>query len=576
MGQGTKPIREATPGRPRSAPAAAIVEQVVVRRGAFHDPVTLMAAAEQARSVAGVEQVAVGMADPLNLTIIRARHGYDLGPDSLGPEDLVIALRAVTEDAAEHALRIVERVLAARRGAYEVVDVGPYVFAGDLRGEPVERIDWRAGRPAFAEAEPALPEARSEAIARANDIAVARMQQARPLLVGVAVARDVLPGMSAGTFLHAGPPIEWADMTGPMRGALIGAALFEGLADDAEDAVRKAEAGAFEFAPGHERGALGPMVGVISPSMPVWIVENDAHGNRAYCNFSEGYGQVLRFGAFGDAVIERLRWMSAVGGPVIGAALERLPAPMDLRSITAVALEMGDEVHNRNRAATSLVFRALAPALMEVDAPSSEIAGVAKFIALNDYFYLNLSMASGKATADAASGVDDSTIVTTMARNGTEFGLRMSGTGERWFTAPSGKIRSLFRPGYRTEDASRDVGDSTITETIGLGGFAMAGAPAIAHFAGISPQDAVRATLAMYDITWAESEHYRIPALGYRGSPVGIDCRKVTATGIAPVVNTGIAHRDPGVGVIGGGVVGLPIEPFAAAARELADRWLNA
>jgi hypothetical protein len=238
---------------------------------------------------------------------------------------------------------------------------------------------------------------------------------------------------------------------------------------------------------------------------------------------------------------------------------------------------MGDEVHNRNRAATSLVFRALGPALLEVDAPSADIADVARFIAHNDYFYLNLSMASGKATADAASGVEDSTIVTTMARNGTEFGLRMSGTGDRWFTAPSGAIRSLFRPGYSSEDASRDVGDSTITETIGLGGFAMAAAPAIAHFAGISPEDALRATLTMYDITWAESAHYRIPALGYRGSPVGIDCRKVAATGIAPVVNTGIAHRDPGVGVIGGGIVALPVEPFATAAQELADPgWLSA
>ena len=552
------------------------IERVVVRRGAFFDPVTLMAAAEEARSVEGVEQVAVGMADPLNLTIIRTRHGYEVD-GALGPEDLVIAVRALSDGAADDALGAVERVLDARRGVFEVVDVGPFVFAGDARGAPVERIDWRAGRAAMVEPEPAEAESRTEAIARANDVAVRRMQDARPLLVGVAVARDVLPGMSERTLLHAGPPIEWADMTGPMRGAVIGAALLEGWATDADDAMRRADAGEFGFAPGHERGALGPMVGVISPSMPVWIVENDAHGNRAYCNFSEGYGQVLRFGAFGESVIERLRWINDVGAPVIASALQRLPAPLDLRAITADALEMGDEVHNRNRAATSLVFRALAPALMEVDAPSGDLVDVARFIALNDYFYLNLSMASGKATAEAASGVEDSTIVTTMARNGTEFGLRMSGTGERWFTAPSGKIRSLFRPGYRSEDASRDVGDSTITETIGLGGFAMAAAPAIGHFAGISPQDAIQATLTMYNITWAESEHYRIPALGYRGSPVGIDCRKVAATGIAPVVNTGIAHRDPGVGVIGGGIVGLPIEPFAAAARALAEApWLRA
>jgi hypothetical protein len=397
------------------------------------------------------------------------------------------------------------------------------------------------------------------------------MQEARPLVVGVATAADVLPGMGPRTFLHAGPPIEWADMSGPLRGAIIGAALLEGVADDPDDAVRRAQAGEFEFAPGHERGALGPMVGVIGPSMPVWVVENDARGNRAYCNFSEGYGQVLRFGAFGPKVIEHLRWMAAVAAPVIGSALERLPAPLDIRAISAQAVQMGDEVHNRNRAGTAEVFRALAPAFMEVDAPSNDVSDVARHIATNDYFYLNLSMASGKATADAASGIEDSTIVTTIARNGTEVGVRVSGTGERWFTAPAGEIRALFRPGYHRADANRDVGDSTITETIGLGGFAMAGAPAISLFAGITAEDAVRATLSMYEITWAESTNYRIPALGFRGSPVGIDCRKVVSTGIVPVVNTGIAHCQPGVGVIGGGIVRLPPRPFAAALEALAS-----
>jgi hypothetical protein len=548
-----------------------MVERVVVRRGAFHDPVTLMAAGEQARSVAGVDHVAVGMADPLNLTIIRARHGYDLeGEGALGPEDLVVALRAISDAAADDALATLESALTARRGAYEVVDIGPYVFAGELRGEPVERIDWRARRTPVAEAELALLERRADVIARANDAAVARMQQARPLLVGVAAARDVLPRMTDRTLLHAGPPIDWADMTGPMRGAVIGAALFEGLAQDAEDAVRKAEAGAFEFAPGHEHGALGPMAGLISASMPVWIVENDPHGNRAYCTLSEGLGGPFRFGAFNPSVIEHLRWMRSVLAPIVRSALERLPAPLDLRSITADALEMGDEVHNRNPAATSLVFRALAPALMETDGASTDIVDVARYMAGDDFLYLNLSMAGGKATADAASGIADSTIVTTMARNGTEFGLRMSGTGDRWFTAPSSRIQAIYHPGYGHEDANPDMGDSTITETTGLGGFAWAAAPAIGHFAGVSAEDVVRATLAMYDITWAESEHYRIPALGYRGTPIGIDCRKVAATGIPPVADTGVAHREAGVGKVGGGFVRPPLAPFASAVQALA------
>jgi hypothetical protein len=377
--------------------------------------------------------------------------------------------------------------------------------------------------------------------------------------------------MTARTILHAGPPIGWGDMSGPLRGAVIGAALLEGLADTPEEAVRRADAGQFEFAPGHERGALGPMVGVISASMPLWVIENATDGNRAHCNFSEGYGRVLRFGAYDQEVVDQLRWMGEVAGPVIAAALRELPAPLDLRAINADAVQMGDEVHNRNRAATSQVFRALGPALMQTDAPSADILNVIRYIAENDYFYLNLSMAAGKATAEAASGIPDSTIVTTMARNGTDFGLRMSATGDRWFTAPSGQLRALFRPGYDREAANRDVGDSTITETIGLGGFAMAAAPAIGQFAGITAEDAVRATLAMYDITWSESVNYRIPALGYRGSPLGIDCRKVLETGITPVVNTGVAHREPGVGVIGGGIVRLPPEPFASALEAIAE-----
>jgi hypothetical protein len=336
--------------------------------------------------------------------------------------------------------------------------------------------------------------------------------------------------------------------------------------------VRRAQAGEFEFAPGHERGALGPMAGVISASMPVWVVENDAHGNRAHCTLSEGVARQFRFGAYGPEVIDRLRWMRAVLAPAVRSALGRLPAPLDLRAISADAVQMGDELHNRNDAGTAQLFRAMAPALMKAaDVSESDRRAVVRYIASEPFFYLNLSMASGKATADAASGIEQSTIVTTMARNGTEFGLRVSGTGERWYTAPSSTVRGLYFPGYGRKDANRDMGDSTITETIGLGGFVMAGAPAIGRVAGINAEDAVRATLSMYDITWAESTNYRIPALGFRGSPVGIDCRKVISTGILPIVNTGIAHRTPGVGIVGRGVVRPPLEPFAAALDRLAS-----
>ena len=549
-----------------------MIERVVVRRGVYHDPVAVMLASRDARSIEGVRHVAVGMGDPLNLVVLRVRHGYNLdGSGRLGPDDLIIGVRADTEEKAERAVAVVEHTLAERHGGREVVDIGPYVFAGQRRGNGVIRpIEWRpATRP---EAAPVLARLapHAERIARANDVVVQRMQEARPLLVGVGTAGELLQGMTARTFLHAGPPIDWPEMCGPMRGAIIGAAIFEGLAANPGDAIQQAESGQFEFAPGHERAALGPMAGVVSYSMPMWVVENDVHHNLAYCSLNEGLGRVLRYGAFEAAVIERLHWMRSVLLPVLAAVVAALPTPLDLRALCAGAVEMGDEVHNRNRAATSLLLRTLAPVLVELDQPKTVVAEVARFIAGNDYFHLNLSMASAKATADAASGVEHSTIVTTLARNGTEFGLRTSGTGDRWFTAPSGEINGLYRPGYTPADANPDMGDSTITETIGLGGFAMAGAPAITKVVPMTPEDAVRATLAMYDITWTESTNYRIPALGYRGAPLGIDCRKVVETGILPACDTGIAHREPGVGHIGGGTVRPPIAPFVAALEDLA------
>jgi hypothetical protein len=440
------------------------------------------------------------------------------------------------------------------------------------QGVPVTRVDWR---PPGVDAVPALARLalHLDEISAANSEAVGRMQDAAPLLVGVGVARDLLPGMSERTLLHAGPPIEWADMSGPLRGAIIGAAVFEGLATDAADAAGKAAAGAFEFGPCHARGAVGPMAGVVSASMPMWIVENTTHGNRAFCTFNEGLGKVLRYGAFDADVLARLRWIDQVLARVMTGALARLDQPIDLRTMTAQALEMGDEAHNRNRAGTSLLLRVLLPAFLELDEPSSDVADVARFIAGNDHFYLNLSMPAAKAAADAAAGVERSSIVVAMARNGTEFGVRLSGTGDRWFIGPSGIVDGLYLPGFGPDDANPDIGDSTITETVGLGGLAMAAAPAIVQFVGGGAEQAVASTLSMYDITASESRNYRIPTLGFRGTPVGIDCASVVHTGVLPVVNTGIAHREPGVGQIGAGLVEPPMEAFVGAVRGLAEEF---
>jgi len=452
-----------------------------------------------------------------------------------------------------------------------VANLGIDLLADELERQAVEveRVDWRPPEEAAEDALRRLALGAAET-ARANDEAVKRMEDAKPLLAGVGAARDVLPDMTDRTFLHAGPPIEWVDMSGPLRGAIIGAAIYEGRARDHEDAARQAESGAFEFGPCHERGAVGPMAGVVSASMPMCVVENAEHGNRAFCTFNEGLGKVLRYGANDEEVIERLRWMRDVLARVFARALERLDAPIDLRALTAQALQMGDEGHNRNRAGTSLLLRELLPGLLELDEPSSDVAAVARFIAANDHFSLNLTMPAAKASADAAAHIEHSSIVVAMARSGTELGVRLSGTGDRWFTGPSGMIDGLYLPGYGPEDANPDIGDSTITETVGIGGFAMAASPAIVRFVGGRAEDALDATRAMYEITWTESRSYQIPALGFRGTPVGIDCREVVHIGVLPFVNTGIAHREPGVGQIGAGLVKPPMEAFVKAVRALA------
>jgi hypothetical protein len=401
----------------------------------------------------------------------------------------------------------------------------------------------------------------------ANRIAHERFLSAQPILMGVGPANKAIPGLRERTILHAGPPIEWSHMCGPMQGAVIGAILYEGWAENQMMAQRLAASGEITFAPCHQYGAVGPMSGIISPSMPVWIVKNQDRSNMSFSNLNEGLGKVLRFGANGPLVIERLKWMESVLGPALNAAIQQLGG-VELRRIIAQALHMGDECHNRNAAASSLLFKRLTPALLKTDLPQGDIAGVLEFIAGNDHFFLNISMACCKAMLDAGHGVEHSTLVTAMARNGVEFGIRVSGTGEEWFTAPAPMVDGLFFPGYTSSDAAPDLGDSAITETAGIGGFAMGAAPAIVQFVGGTPQDAIAYTREMYHITIGINGGFTLPPLNFDGAPAGIDARKVADTGIAPVINTGIAHKDAGIGQVGAGITRAPLACFEQAIRN--------
>jgi hypothetical protein len=406
----------------------------------------------------------------------------------------------------------------------------------------------------------------------ANAAAVDRLMSAHPVLTGLAPAREVIPGMRENLLLHAGPPIKWERASGPLRGAVTGALLFEGLAKGEAEAAGMVQSGEIELEPCHHHNAVGPMAGVISASMQVYVVENLTHGNRAYSNLNEGYGKVLRYGAYDPEVLAKLRWMNEELGPRLGEALEGGEG-IDLRALLAEALQMGDEGHNRNKAGSLIYLKQLAPRLARLGIDKEVQAQILSFLGNNPLSVLNPVMAACKVMCDAAHGVEGSTLVTAMARNGTDFGIRVSGLAERWFTAPAEIPKGLYFPGFSSQDANADIGDSTITETAGIGGFAMAAAPAIVNFIGGKPADALDATLEMYSITIAEHAHFTIPALDFRGTPTGIDLRKVIESGITPRINTGIAHQEAGVGQVGAGLVRPPMRVFEEALDAFNERY---
>ncbi len=457
-----------------------------------------------------------------------------------------------------------------------VINLGLAGFAADVRaaGAQCLHLPWQP--PAQGDRAAGWALARllaDDRVDQANAIALQRLLGANPVLMDVVIARQALPGMADGRrlLLHAGPPIAWPDMCGPMRGALLGAVLLEGWADDLGGAQALLDGGSVALAPCHSQAAVGPMAGVISPSMPLFAVHNPQGGNWAYCNFNEGLGKVLRFGAHGPEVITRLRLMAQVLAPALRAALA-VSGPIELKPLMAQALNMGDEVHNRNVAATGLFIKRVAGALMQADVPREDAATALNFMAANDHFFLNLSMAACKAMCDAAADVPFSTLVTVMARNGVNFGVRLSGTGDAWFQAPANPVAGLYFAGYSMADAAADLGDSAITETAGVGGFAMAAAPAIVKFVGGTPTDAMHHSLRMRCITLGSNPSFALPALNFAGAAAGIDACRVLDCGVLPVINSGIAHREAGVGQIGAGVTTAPMTCFAAAVQALAQR----
>jgi len=456
--------------------------------------------------------------------------------------------------------------------------LGDFVDGPASVGALLTLIEWRPpgrGDPALTRLVAELADDREGVGAKiqsANQTAFERLITADPVLVDLIPARDTLRDMSPTTILHAGPPVPWERMCGAMRGGIIGALLYERLAETPEAAEQLAASGQIEFAPCHSRNAVGPMAGIISASMPVMVVENKAGGTRAFATMNEGWGRTLRFGAFDESVLARLRWMETVLAPALQKAIHRLRG-VNIKALTARALHMGDEAHNRDLAGTALFFKEVAPALAASDLPRADLTAVLDFLAQQEHFFLNISMAACKSMLLAAHGLPHSTLVTVIARNGVEVGIRVSGLGDTWFTTPATVPHGLYFPGYSEADANPDLGDSAISETAGIGAFVMGAAPAIVQFVGGTPAEARRYTEEMYTITLGENPNYTLPALDFRGAPTGIDVRQVVDRNTAPVINTGIAHREPGHGLVGAGVVSAPLGCFESALRAM-ESWI--
>jgi hypothetical protein len=457
---------------------------------------------------------------------------------------------------------VIDALLA---GPVRVVNLGLAGFARELasQGTAVAQVEWTPPARGNPELISALGWLSSGAIDKANEAVLERILAADPVLADVRRAGELIPELDAGRLmLHAGPPIEWQRMCGPLKGAVCGAIVFEGWASDLAAAEKLVLQGGVQFAPNHHFGAVGPMTGITTGSMPLLVVENRAFGNRAVCAINEGVGKVMRFGGNDAEVLARLAWLRDDFSVLLKKSLN-LVGGIPLNPLIARGLTMGDEMHQRNVACTSLLLRALAPGLASL---GGSLEKAFAFMAGNDQFFLNVAMAMGKSILDPARGIDGSTIVTAMARNGTDFGIRVAGRGDEWFTAPVEMPQGLYFPGFSAADANPDMGDSAILEAVGLGAFSMAAAPAVAGFVGAGGfAEAVATTRAMAEIAAVRHPQWRIPALEFAGAPVGIDARRVVDTGIAPAINTGIAHRRAGVGQVGAGVARAPLACFEKA-----------
>lgn len=458
--------------------------------------------------------------------------------------------------------------------AVEVVNVGLPMFADAVRaqGRPVEHVDWRPPAGGDPEAIRALTRLRGEGAAdvdAANAEVLRRLDTGVPFLVGVEAAAAVVPGVEGRMLLHCGPAIGWEDVADPLRRSMRAAAVAEGWAADPAEADELLASGAVRLEPANLHDTVVPMASAVGPSAPVLVVEMETPDGtvRTFAPINQGPGETAWFGRDTPAAVERLLLLRDVAGPAVAEILGRT-GPLDVLAVATQGIAMGDDLHMRTQAATNLLVRTWLPHVAAL--PDHLRERFAQFLGGNHLFFLTLAMASARALTAWAGRVEGSSIVTTMSRNGTTFGIRLAGSDHWHVTASPPVGEALYYAGHGPDDAAPDIGDSAVLELVGLGGPAAGNSPAVAAFLGGTMADAARATETFRRICVGASSRFVLPALGFSGTPVGVDVRAVVELGLTPKVTTGILAARSGEGQVGAGVATAPLDCFVAALLDLA------
>eukprot|EP00005_Dracoamoeba_jomungandri_P005154 CAMPEP_0174260516 /NCGR_PEP_ID=MMETSP0439-20130205/9811_1 /TAXON_ID=0 /ORGANISM="Stereomyxa ramosa, Strain Chinc5" /LENGTH=472 /DNA_ID=CAMNT_0015344773 /DNA_START=55 /DNA_END=1473 /DNA_ORIENTATION=+ len=416
----------------------------------------------------------------------------------------------------------------------------------------------------------------SKKIDTANKKALEIFYKADLVLEDIRPAKELIPAMKDNPrlILVSGPPVTWKQMCGAQKGAVKGMIMLEGWADTPEGAEKLAESGEVTIEPNHAHDSCGPMAGTISPNFPIYAVRNQAFGNVA---FSRPADLAQQFGDFNH--LEDVRWWQEGVAPHLSKALRNCGG-LPLNEIHKLALEMGDESHNRNNAFTALFSYDLTTEMIKAGVPNDNI------LAIMDWFNyktwnsqsgvracLGLVMASAKATLDPAKGIPYSTFVTCMARNGYEFGIKIADSGDTWYSAPSPFPEGKFFPPYKQTDAGRDMGDSAITEANGWGSNVLNGALAFLNGLPATVQRAHEITAENKSLMVGRNPYLKAPAYDFEGVPQGLDFRLVHTKKLLPWINTGITHRDAGHRVIGRGLSKPPQRCFDQALEAMAKKY---